>query len=116
VNKLGAELIFKGGDLFADGGLANPAFLCDTEKLPFSMIRTNICIASNLSTTASGCLLGMNSMRVVAIFLVLSSTLILSSSPCIPVGNGWYSQYCQIRLQQWDIRYGVCNPNKIAAS
>jgi hypothetical protein len=45
VNQLGAELIFKGGDLFTDGRLTDSTFLCDSEKLPFSTTRAKICIA-----------------------------------------------------------------------
>ncbi len=35
MNEFGADLIFKGGDLFADSGLTNPAFLCDSGEAPF---------------------------------------------------------------------------------
>ena len=35
MNKFRAELIFKGGDLLADGGLTNSAFLCDRREAPF---------------------------------------------------------------------------------
>jgi hypothetical protein len=35
VNQLGAEFIFKGGDLFADGRLTNSTFLCDSGEAPF---------------------------------------------------------------------------------
>ena len=35
MNQLGAELIFKGGDLFADGRLTNSTFLCDSGEAPF---------------------------------------------------------------------------------
>ena len=35
MNKFGAELIFKGGDLFADGRLTNSTFLCDSGEAPF---------------------------------------------------------------------------------
>jgi hypothetical protein len=35
VNQFGAELIFKGGDLLADGGLTNATFLCDRGEAPF---------------------------------------------------------------------------------
>src|ERR1700731_4132183 len=35
VNELSAELILKGGDLFADGRLTNSTFLCDSGEAPF---------------------------------------------------------------------------------
>src|SRR6266403_4016340 len=35
VNKFCAELIFKGGDLLADGRLTNSTFLCDSRETPF---------------------------------------------------------------------------------
>ena len=35
VNKLGAEFIFKGAHLFADGSLTNSTFLCDSGEAPF---------------------------------------------------------------------------------
>jgi hypothetical protein len=53
VNELGAKFVFKRGNLFADRGLTNSKFLRDAEKLPLSTTRTNIRIASSLSTKAS---------------------------------------------------------------
>jgi len=35
MNEFGAEVIFKGGDLFAHSGLTNPAFLRDSGETPF---------------------------------------------------------------------------------
>src|SRR6476660_2730913 len=35
VNQLGAEIVLKGGDLFADGRLTNSTLLCDSGEAPF---------------------------------------------------------------------------------
>ena len=35
MNKLGAELMFKGGDLFAHSRLTNSTLLCDSGEAPF---------------------------------------------------------------------------------
>jgi len=64
VNEFGAEFIFKGGDLFCSQQVDQfPRSFATAEKLPFSIARTNICIASNLSTAASTFLYGMDSKR-----------------------------------------------------
>ena len=110
MNQFGAELIFKGGDLFADGRLTNSTFLCDSGEAPFfnhsdehlhciEFVHTSLPIplwngfyARNNDSSAS-----------LSVVKNTGSKNFLCP-PCIPVGNSWYSPECQICLQYWHIR------------
>src|SRR5260370_23431510 len=106
VNQFGDELIFKGGDLLADGRLTNSTFLCDSGEAPFfnysdehlhciEFVHTSLriplwnrCYARNSDSPAS-----LSNVRNTDQKKVSSSAL------CIPIGNSWYSSECQICLQ-----------------
>jgi hypothetical protein len=78
VNKLGAEIFFEGGDLFADRGLTNSTFSRDSGKVPF---------------------FDYSDEHLHRIQFVHDS-LPPTQPKCIPVWNGFYSPKCQICLQE----------------
>jgi hypothetical protein len=77
VNQLGAEFIFKGGDLFADGRLTNSTLLCDSgEALFFNYRDENLhCIEFVLPHSKPPDLRGLNCEQSAKVFSRCSKTV-----------------------------------------
>ena len=91
VNKFRAELIFKSGDLLADGRLTNSTFLCDSGEAPFfndsdehlhcvEFVHTSLPIPLRNGFYARN-----RGYKPKEGFL---------PAPYIPIGNSWYSLEC----------------------
>src|SRR5580658_9391645 len=68
-----------------------PRSFATAEKLPFSTTRTNICIASNLSTRTSVFLYGMDAMQGIAIHphryaFLLGTAVVMSTQVVLITG------------------------------
>src|ERR1700733_11601600 len=81
-----------------------PRSFATAEKLPFSTNRTNICIASNLSTRTSIPLWNRfyaksNDSPTCCPLQDCGQKKLPPLPPCIPIRNSRYSSSCQIGLQ-----------------
>src|SRR6266403_1000192 len=106
VKKFGAELIFKGGDLFADSRLADSTFLRDSGEAAFfnypdEHVHCIESVHTSLRIPLWNGLSARNSDSSASLPDVKNTDQkkVSSSAPCIPIRNSWYAAECQICLQ-----------------
>jgi hypothetical protein len=109
VNKFGAELVLKGGDLFADGRLTNFHVLSRQRRSSlfrlFGRIPALHRICPHQPPYSSMEWILCEEYRFFRLMPCKEYRLkkVSSSALCIPIGNGLYSRNRQIHLQEWHI-------------